>query len=88
MRLSPRTSFLAWYTYVYGLFKYTGVYEGILTASNLLLYVGILNLDMKFVGKVSKMGDKLIVVIPKEHHKDAEKLREKPVKVSLDEVVL
>lgn len=34
------------------------------------------------------MGDKLIVVIPKEYHGEAEKLRDKPVKVLVDEVIL
>lgn len=42
---------------------------------------------MKFVGKVAKMGDKLLIVIPKEHHKEAEKLQGKHVTVDVELVL-
>ena len=29
--------------------------------------------EMEFVGKVSKMGDKMIIIIPKNYHKIVEK---------------
>ena len=37
---------------------------------------------VKFIGKVSTMGDKLIIVIPKEFHKEINPLKGKQVKVS------
>lgn len=38
----------------------------------------------KFVGKISSMGDKLIIVIPKDFHKDVEKMKGKQVRVVVD----
>lgn len=42
---------------------------------------------VKFIGKVSTMGDKLIIVIPKEFHKDINPLRGKQVKVVVEEAI-
>ena len=42
---------------------------------------------VKFVGTVSKMGDKRIIVIPKDYHKDLEKLSPRQVKVTIDDEI-
>lgn len=42
---------------------------------------------VKFIGKVSTMGDKLIIVIPKEFHKDINPLKGKQVKVVVEEAI-
>lgn len=41
--------------------------------------------SVKFVGKISSMGDKLIVVIPKEYHGEVKKLKGKQVRVVIDD---
>lgn len=41
--------------------------------------------SVKFVGKISSMGDKLIVVIPKDNHESVKKLRGKQVRVVIDD---
>ena len=43
--------------------------------------------QVKFVGKISTMGDKLIVVIPKDFHKDSVKMKGKQVKVVIDDEI-
>jgi hypothetical protein len=43
--------------------------------------------SMKFVGKVSVMGDKVLIVIPKEFHKQVEPFKGKYVKVTVEEVL-
>jgi antitoxin component of MazEF toxin-antitoxin module len=40
---------------------------------------------VKFVSTVSKMGDKRIIVIPKDYHKDLEKLTPRQIKVTIDD---
>ena len=42
---------------------------------------------VKFIGKVSTMGDKLIIVIPKEFHKEISPLKGKQVKVVVEEAI-
>jgi len=42
---------------------------------------------VKFVGTISKMGDKRIIVIPKDYHKDTEKLSPRQVKVTIDDEI-
>jgi hypothetical protein len=39
----------------------------------------------KFIGKISSMGDKLIIVIPKDFHKSVEKMKGKQVRVVVDD---
>lgn len=41
--------------------------------------------SVRFVGKISSMGDKLIVVIPKEFHDQVKKLKGKQVRVVIDD---
>ena len=53
-------------------------------------YWGILPYNMttvKFIGKVSTMGDKLIIVIPKEFHREINPLKGKQVKVVVEEAI-
>jgi antitoxin component of MazEF toxin-antitoxin module len=42
---------------------------------------------VKFVATISKMGDKRIIVIPKDYHKDLEKLTPRQVKVTIDDEI-
>jgi hypothetical protein len=42
---------------------------------------------LKFVGKVSDMGDRKIVYIPKEFHKAAERLQGKQVRIMIDDEI-
>jgi antitoxin component of MazEF toxin-antitoxin module len=42
---------------------------------------------VKFVGKVSTMGDKLIIVIPKDFHKQINPLKGQQVKVVVEEAI-
>jgi hypothetical protein len=42
---------------------------------------------MEFVGKISGQGDGLIIWIPKEFHKQAEKIKGKFLKVQVEEVL-
>jgi hypothetical protein len=39
----------------------------------------------RFVGRITKMGDKYIIIIPKEGHEQAEKLKGKQVRVLYDD---
>jgi hypothetical protein len=39
----------------------------------------------RFVGRITKMGDKYIIIIPKELHNEAEKLKGKRVRVVFDD---
>jgi len=39
--------------------------------------------DMRFVGRISKAGDKWVIIIPKDYHKDAIKLHNKQIKVDV-----
>lgn len=41
--------------------------------------------SVKFIGKISSMGDKLIVVVPKEYHEQIKKLKAKQVRVLIDD---
>jgi hypothetical protein len=41
---------------------------------------------VKFVSTISKMGDKRIIVIPKDYHKDIEKLT-RQVKIIIDDEI-
>jgi hypothetical protein len=43
--------------------------------------------QLKFVGRVSIRGDRKIIYIPKEFHKQAEKLEGKQVKILVDDVI-
>jgi len=43
--------------------------------------------QLKFVGRVSTMGDKLVIVIPKEFHKETQPLRRKQVLVVVEEAI-
>lgn len=42
---------------------------------------------VKFIGKVSTMGDKLIIVIPKDFHKQIGPLKGQQVKVVVEEAI-
>lgn len=39
--------------------------------------------DIRFVGRISKAGDKMIIIIPKDYHKEAAKMQGKQVKVDV-----
>jgi hypothetical protein len=43
---------------------------------------------LKFVGKISDMGDRKIIYIPKEYHKDAEKMKGKQVLIAVNDEIL
>ena len=52
-------------------------------------YFVLLLRSLKFVSKVSSMGEnRRIIEIPKEEHKEADKLRGKNVKVTVEELKL
>jgi hypothetical protein len=40
---------------------------------------------VKFVSTISKMGDKRIIIIPKDYHSDLDKLNPKQIKVTIDD---
>lgn len=40
---------------------------------------------VKFVSRVSKMGDKRIIIIPKDYHDELDKLNPKQVKITIDD---
>lgn len=42
---------------------------------------------VKFVGTISRMGDKRIIVVPKDYHKDLEKLSPRQVKITIDDEI-
>jgi hypothetical protein len=41
---------------------------------------------MEFAGKISKMGDKLIIIVPKNYHKIVIKQKLKDVMVKLEKI--
>jgi hypothetical protein len=43
--------------------------------------------QLKFIGRISTMGDKLVIVIPKEFHKETQPLRRKQVLVVVEEAI-
>ena len=40
---------------------------------------------VKFVSTISKMGNKRIIIIPKDYHSDLDKLNPKQVKITIDD---
>ena len=42
---------------------------------------------MKFVGRISDMGDKEIIIIPKEFRKDSKPLKGKQVRIQIDDEI-
>ena len=42
---------------------------------------------VKFVSTVSKMGDKRIIIIPKDYHNELDKLNPKQVKITIDDEI-
>jgi hypothetical protein len=42
---------------------------------------------VKFVSTISKMGDKRIVIIPKNYHDELDKLSPKQVKITIDDEI-
>lgn len=42
-------------------------------------------LQLKFVGRISDMGDRKIIYIPKEYHERAEKLQGRQIKILVDD---
>jgi antitoxin component of MazEF toxin-antitoxin module len=43
--------------------------------------------EVKFIASISKMGDKLIIVIPKGFHKEIKPLKDKQIKVIVNEAI-
>jgi hypothetical protein len=41
--------------------------------------------ELRFVGKISKMGDRMIITIPPEYHEQAKKLKGKHLRVVADD---
>jgi hypothetical protein len=41
--------------------------------------------ELRFVGKISKMGDRMIITIPPEYHEQARKLKGKHLRVVADD---
>lgn len=42
---------------------------------------------VKFVSTISKMGDKRIIIIPKDYHSELDKLNPKQVKITIDDEI-
>jgi hypothetical protein len=42
---------------------------------------------VNFVSTINKMGDKRIIIIPKDYHPDLDKLNPKQVKVTIDDEI-
>ena len=42
---------------------------------------------VKFVSTVSKMGDKRIIILPKDYHNELDKLNPKQVKITIDDEI-
>ena len=49
--------------------------------ANELLMVTMANL--RFVGRISKAGDKLVIIVPKDYHKEAQKIAGKQIRVDV-----
>jgi antitoxin component of MazEF toxin-antitoxin module len=43
--------------------------------------------EVKFIARISKMGDKLIIVIPTDYHKEIKALKGKQVRVRVDDEI-
>jgi antitoxin component of MazEF toxin-antitoxin module len=43
--------------------------------------------QVKFVARISKMGEKLIIVVPMDYHKDIKSLKGKQVRVKVDDEI-
>jgi hypothetical protein len=43
--------------------------------------------QLKFIGRISTMGEKLVIVIPKEFHKETRPLRMKQVLVVVEDAI-
>lgn len=43
--------------------------------------------EVKFIARISKMGEKLIIVIPMDYHKDIKALKGKQVRVKVDDEI-
>jgi hypothetical protein len=41
--------------------------------------------SVRFVSKISKMGDKRLIIIPKDYHDEIEKLKPKQVMITIDD---
>lgn len=44
-------------------------------------------MEFKFVGKISSMGDAFVIWIPKEFHKDVKSLKGKQIKIILSDEI-
>jgi hypothetical protein len=43
--------------------------------------------QLKFVGRISKMGDNLIIWIPQSFHDKAKQMKEKQIKIIIDDEI-
>jgi antitoxin component of MazEF toxin-antitoxin module len=43
--------------------------------------------QVKFIARISKMGEKLIIVVPMDFHKDIKALKGKQVRVKVDDEI-
>jgi antitoxin component of MazEF toxin-antitoxin module len=43
--------------------------------------------QVKFIARISKMGEKLIIVVPMDYHKDIKSLKGKQVRVRVDDEI-
>jgi antitoxin component of MazEF toxin-antitoxin module len=43
--------------------------------------------EVKFIARISKMGEKLIIVVPMDHHKEIKSLKGKQVIVKVDDEI-
>ena len=53
-------------------------------------YMGILRdglAEVKFIARISKMGEKLIIVVPMDYHKEIKSLKGKQVRVKVDDEI-
>lgn len=43
--------------------------------------------EVKFIARISKMGDKLIIVVPMDFHKEIKSLKGRQVRVKVDDEI-
>jgi antitoxin component of MazEF toxin-antitoxin module len=41
--------------------------------------------EVKFIARISKMGEKLIIVVPMDYHKEIKSLKGKQIRVKVDD---
>jgi len=71
------SSYIPFHRYVYLNIGYVYVYD----------YMTAMEMKVKFVSTVSKMGDKYIINVPSAFNREAEKLHKKQIRVNIDDEI-